>query len=79
MGNFLVLLGDLVADTYCHVHDEMEFRVRKPYLICFECGHVYNTTTDLEEDYVLNAPDKERAANQRANEIFFCPNCLHDF
>lgn len=81
VGNFLTLLGDLVTDTYCWVHDVIEPRSKKSYLVCFECGHVYGTTTALESAYIRNAPDRADAliANKRAADIGFCPFCLHDF
>jgi len=50
------------------------------YLICPECGHVYETADDLLEDYLAQAP--ERILSHRipawADEITFCPLCLHN-
>lgn len=78
---FLMLIGDLVADTYCWVHDELEPRSENPYLVCFECGHVYETEADLERDYMEERPKDTpiTVTPVPADEIYFCPHCLHDF
>lgn len=50
-----------------------------PYQYCLECGWVYWTAFDLETSYMRNAPDDVHVKAQTANNIFFCPECMHDF
>jgi hypothetical protein len=47
------------------------------YLSCFECGHVFETASELEQLYKrLREPGMNTTP---ADLITFCPLCLHDF
>lgn len=52
------------------------FDGQEPYLVCFECGHVYRSSLDLVDDYER---DIDWSWEGSPDEIPFCPNCLHDF
>ena len=66
--------------THCSSHhlDEPDDGA---YRRCLECGHVYRTAEDLQRAWMANAPpdlaDLEKLPP--AEEIFFCPLCLHDW
>lgn len=74
--------------SYCHIHSKDETWDTKPYVVCFECGHVYHTAQDLEAAYRhevdwinenYGAYDPVPAAYKEATEIHFCQACMHDF
>lgn len=46
------------------------------YLVCFECGHVYQTEYDLQQAYAL---EMETEKIPDADQIFSCMECAHDF
>jgi len=42
--------GTIIA-SYCWCHDTREPVPPNPYVVCFECGHVYATPDDLVAAY----------------------------
>jgi hypothetical protein len=48
------------------------------HCICFECGHLYQTEDELVEAYNRGGKLIE-AEVDNADEIYFCPYCLHNF
>ncbi len=77
--------------NYCWSHNQVEEDPwhRKPYLVCFECNHTFQTASSLRWDYIRTAYGlsnrfKERrtfiaACRRRVADINFCPHCAHDF
>jgi hypothetical protein len=50
------------------------------YALCAECGYVYDTPYDLISAWVEASPyARNRDVPAWADEITFCPRCLHDF
>lgn len=67
---------------YCWIHNVDEPDKPGDYLRCFECKHVYRKSTDLELAYIDNWPGPlPEGVSQppKADSIYFCPLCLHDF
>lgn len=72
----------------CYWHERWEYSPHWPYIVCFECGHVYPTEDSLIEaqrekvDY-FKSVDLVHFGHvvyaQSADEITFCQHCLHDF
>lgn len=60
-----------------HQYEQIAHGPAGPFIVCFECGHVYNTAEQLVKEYNELAP--EDTPERTVDEIFFCPNCLHDF
>lgn len=55
---------------------------RRPYVVCGECGRVYQTPQDLVAAlrcWYEGAQLEEEWPLPVAREISFCPECLHDF
>lgn len=54
-----------------------------PYRICGECGHVYQTEAILLSAYWRDRENPEHGRGYLTDplpaEVFFCPECLHDF
>jgi hypothetical protein len=50
-----------------------------PFQYCMECGWVYWTAFQLVQSYMDNAPDDVHVKSIPAEQISFCPECLHDF
>jgi hypothetical protein len=64
----------------CMTHHRCEPERLGDYLLCSECWHVYRTAEELQQEYVSNAPPEHRVITPPpADEIAFCPLCLHDF
>lgn len=63
---------------HCWVHHAKEAEPDEAvYIVCGECFHVYRTGADLEAAYEREKP--YGCPEQRAAEIYFCQECLHDF
>ncbi len=62
--------------SFCHIDDKEEKVTDETYLVCFECGHVYETQADLIKAWNDESEFKSRSD---ADDIPFCPLCLHDF
>ena len=73
-------LDKLAADTtgsicwICHRFES--FNGEEPYIVCFECGHVYHEPQDLVDSY---EKEVEWKWEESPDQIPFCPECLHDF
>lgn len=66
------------GEWFCFIHHEHEIPLTEPHWVCFECGHVYQTEQDLVDDeFTANGGDIEKLPN--ADDITFCPWCLHDW
>lgn len=73
----------------CYIHNVFEVMRPDAYRVCFECKHVYNTPADLEKAYArevvrMNETDPTcqpplDPKGRKANEIYFCQECVHDF
>jgi hypothetical protein len=73
-------LVDELSDSHnpCWVHHAFEPVLSDtPFIICFECGHVYNTAEELLRDEKDFWP--EQPAGRKAEEVASCPWCIHDF
>lgn len=76
-----------MATNYCSIHEKPEEMTAEPYQVCFECGHVYNTSEELVAAYEQTVQEMIKLDNEggpfmpkkEAHEIFFCQECLHDF
>lgn len=68
------------APMHCHWH-EVDEPEEGAYGVCQECGHVYQTEQDLRDAYAESAdwPGESTDSAPEANEIYFCPLCIHDF
>lgn len=71
--------------VYCPSHNKYEDDLRS-FKVCFECGHVFATELDLisaHNDVVeqINRNDPHPGARQvqKAEDVFCCPFCVHDF
>lgn len=69
-------VGHYTAITWCHIDDKWEICTDGTYCICGECGHVFESATDLEQAYLRDYADTQPIP---AKDIDFCPECLHDF
>lgn len=57
------------------------------HIVCFECNHVYRTDQDLVDTFndeiaranTIIEPASHLQFAESADEIRFCPLCLHDF
>lgn len=70
---------------HCFMHG-CEPITGEPYIICGECGHCYRTADELVLYFwglvrLNNGEDFERPTGTpvAADDILFCPLCLHDF
>lgn len=60
---------------------------REEETCCLECGHVYKTAQELVEAYNREADSINDAYDgpppvtymEKAEDVNFCPLCLHDF
>lgn len=76
-----------MATSDCAIHETAEEVPETAYRVCFECGHVYPTAEDLEKAYEERVAELKKRDNEggflmplkKADEIFFCQFCLHDF
>lgn len=50
---------------------------RDVYKYCLECGHIWPTAQGLVEAYNFAAQPLNAA--ETAEDVHFCPLCLHDF
>jgi heterodisulfide reductase subunit B len=77
----------MATHSKCAIHEADEEMVEEPYMVCFECGHVFNEAEDLVKAYEEMVEDLKKRDNEgghfmpkyEAARIFFCPHCLHDF
>lgn len=74
--------------SYCWIHHQEETVDEEPYMICFECKHVYNTPESLVIAYNEDITEEMIDACghtppiktlEEVDTIFFCPHCIHDF
>lgn len=81
--------------SYCFIHRVHEDVPFDAHMVCFECGHVYETRRALVAAYRATMPwslhlwatEFEpsywsclwRWITVRADTILFCQFCLHDF
>lgn len=86
-------MGDTVtADDFCWSCNRREPITRRPYQVCLECGHVYQTAGDLRRAYRREFWNgwrhwggepwwrlAWRLLTARASRIYFCQECTHDF
>ncbi len=63
--------------VWCQWHRDYEPAPEVIYERCQECGHVYETATDLEREFL--ALHVATMSTRRIGDIPFCPLCLHDF
>ena len=71
--------GPECGDTHCYSHgvDESDAGA---YRVCFECKHVYRSPEELQREWTENAPpDLRDEPAPPADEIGFCPLCLHSW
>lgn len=66
----------------CYSHYCWEKVAERPFLICGECFHVFNTAEELVEDdrkarQEFMVPDVAKPRDP--DQIFCCPHCVHDF
>jgi hypothetical protein len=64
---------------HCYYHHRDE--PSSGYRVCGECAHTYSTADDLKQTYLDYAPAGLTiiVEDMTADEIYFCPLCLHDF
>lgn len=71
------------SNEHCYSHGTHEpVPESGAYRVCFECGHVFVTDVELRQAYIDNAPEDTKVYADRlvsADDISFCPHCLHDF
>lgn len=59
----------------CYSCNQVEFFTdEEPYIVCFECGHIYQTADDLQTAFA-----RWSFPIPAADKIFFCQHCIHDF
>ena len=72
----------------CFWHQRWEYSNHQPYIVCFECRHMYVTGDDLlqahaDEVAYLKREDPDHFSHilkaTDPDEITFCQYCLHDF
>lgn len=71
---------------HCYIHG-CEPIWGEPYMICGECQHCYRTSEELLLYFwglvrlANNDPDMDRPEDYpvKADDVLFCPLCLHDF
>lgn len=70
---------------YCWSHHKYENDLRA-FKVCFECGHVFATElelisahNDVVEQINKNDPHPGARRAQKAEDVFCCPFCVHDF
>lgn len=63
--------------SLCWAHGLAEPMEGEPYMVCYECGHVYPSGLSLMEAYLREAGGCGRY--NAPHEVAFCPECLHDF
>jgi hypothetical protein len=64
-----------VGPDYCYSCDRYEpIPADGYYLICLECGHVFVDRLDLEDSAL-----SWQGILRQAEDLKFCPLCLHDF
>lgn len=77
-----------LGTTFCHVHQVDEPTTGATFLVCFECGHAYQTKTDLVNAYndTVDRYNKEKPPGEpyiaylRYNDdVRWCPTCDHSF
>ena len=71
----------LPGEHHCWIHHADE-QPDDAFMVCFECSHVYRRDTDLEAAWRRGFPEwPEHYPNgpKKAADIYFCPECLHDF
>lgn len=82
-------------NNWCHSCEREERADAQTYQVCHECNHVFQTARDLKRAYrelpngtwpkhiKLTLWTRFRGWLHRtflkADSIFFCPRCLHDF
>jgi hypothetical protein len=85
---------------HCWTHNVDEMRIGKPYLVCGECGHVFQTARALRKarratmrsiylgelrhartwrSLWLGLRGTLSLYTRRADKIYHCPLCAHDF
>ena len=76
------------SPLHCWSHDEDEAD-HPCFIWCFECKHVYRDEGELRREWLDNYPEDPEgnwgaslvkpAEAPPAEEIWFCPLCMHSF
>jgi len=68
-----------MATSYCYI-DEAEEEITAESTVCFECGHVFRSDEEILKQYEQSFKELPHyKPKQNADEVFFCPLCLHDW
>jgi hypothetical protein len=66
-------------DVHCAYHEDDEDPAGA-VRVCFECGHAYLTAGEIRQAWADGAPPELRGMPAPpAEEIGFCPLCMHDW
>jgi hypothetical protein len=69
-----------VCRSYCALHHKCEPNRKDDFTFCGECWHVFRTAKELVDTYMQEAPPRDTPRPRpEAEDIAFCPLCLHDF
>lgn len=60
--------------AFCYIHAVHETAEQDDYQLCWECGHVYRSEQELVDEYA-----QAGGRHRLAQDIMFCPACLHDW
>jgi hypothetical protein len=66
-----------ICASYCWSHEACEPVREGDYLVCGECFHIFRTPEELVD--ALMATSEPGRQRPKAEDIFFCPHCIHDF
>lgn len=73
-------------DSKCWIHDKTETYRLRPYIVCFECGHIYKTRWHLAWVAAVTMLRFHNGYLRRnwkwvmfPSRISFCQECIHDF
>jgi Fe2+ or Zn2+ uptake regulation protein len=73
-------MSETETTNRCVIHEVDEPLTETTHRVCFECGHVYETPTDVEQLHREIADDYTiQVSGKKAEDILFCPLCLHDW
>lgn len=63
------------GESACAIHEGME-PVTKTGTVCFECRHSYSDDQEILDTFREEFPGTK---TDSADEVNFCPLCLHDW
>lgn len=83
--------ADVCEDWHCYFHDVDEVFAGNAYRRCFECWHLYRSRRELVWEWAkmhwrFGREDGRSAfeliadiLKKKADDIYFCQHCTHDF